>query len=114
MLNIMKPYDSPRNPKALMPHSYTDCEQITLTLKGRFAHHLRTPWLPDSTQWRADEHIEVGSPSALVIPPRLIHTTQALEAKCLLIDVFGPPRFDFSRLPGLVRNASEYPMPAAG
>lgn len=111
MLNIMRAYEKPRDPKVLMPHFHEDCEQITVALSGRFVHHLRKPWGPDSTQWSKDQHLEVGSPSALLIPPRLIHTTQAMEAGCRLIDVFGPPRLDFSRQPRMVRNAAEYPMP---
>lgn len=111
MLNVMKVYDGPRDPHALMPHTHQDDEQITVAAAGRFMHHLRTPWTPDSAQWRDDVHLDVGSPSALVIPSRLIHTTQAMEAGCWLIDVFGPPRMDFSSRPGLVRNADEYPMP---
>lgn len=113
MLNIMVPYDAPRDPKVLKPHSHGDYEQISVCLQGLFAHHLRTPWAPDSTQWREDAHVTVGSPSTLVIPPRLIHTTQALEAGCWLIDVFGPPRDDFSAMPGFVRNADDFPAPAA-
>lgn len=110
MVNVMEVYGAARDSKALMPHSHPDYEQITLCMAGPFVHHLRSPWLPDSTQWRADEHLEIGSPSALVIPPRLIHTTQAMAAGCWIIDVFGPPRMDFSLTPGLVINHDDYPM----
>ncbi|MGE3924837.1 MAG: hypothetical protein AB7G13_18040 [Lautropia sp.] len=111
MVNVMSAYEAPRDPRALMPHAHADYEQITLCMAGRFVHHLRAPWLPDSTSWRDDEHLGVESPSALVIPPRLVHTTQAMDRGCRLIDVFGPPRLDFSRVEGLVRNHQEYPMP---
>ncbi|OWT66172.1 hypothetical protein CEY11_00005 [Candidimonas nitroreducens] len=114
MVNIMFPYESPRDPHDLMPHAHEDFEQITVTPAGRFIHHLRTPWDMDSAQWRDDVHMRVGSPSALSIPDRLIHTTQAMEAGCRIIDVFGPPRMDFSLVPGMVLNGHEYPMPEAG
>lgn len=112
MVNVMDVYDAARDARALMPHAHADYEQITLCMAGPFVHHLRSPWLPDSTQWRADEHLQIGSPSALVIPPRVVHTTQAMAAGCWLIDVFGPPRLDFSLVPGMVRNHGDYPMPA--
>ena len=112
MVNVMDVYDAARDATALMPHSHADYEQITLCMAGPFIHHLRSPWGPDSTQWRCDEHLQIGSPSALVIPPRLVHTTQAMAAGCWLIDVFGPPRLDFSLIPGMVRNHDDYPMPA--
>lgn len=112
MVNVMDVYGAARDATALMPHSHADYEQITLCMAGPFVHHLRSPWVPDSTQWRADEHLAVGSPSALVIPPRVVHTTQAMAAGCWLIDVFGPPRMDFSLISGMVRNHEDYPMPA--
>lgn len=111
MVNITDVYPGQRDSKKLKPHSHQDFEQITLTCAGRFVHHLRTPWGIDSTQWRDDQHLDVGSPAALTIPAGLIHTSQAMEQGCWLVDIFGPPRVDFSLMPGFVRNADEYPMP---
>ncbi|QGZ65552.1 cupin domain-containing protein [Paraburkholderia acidisoli] len=110
MVNITDIYPGKRDSKKLKPHSHDDFEQITLTYAGRFAHHLRTPWGPDSTQWQADEHLEIDSPAAISLPAGLIHTSQALEAGCWLVDIFGPPRMDFSQMPGFVRNGDEYPL----
>lgn len=112
MINVFEPVDERRDPRKLSPHSHPDFEQLSIALSGRFVHHLRTPWGPDSTAWQPDERVEVGSPSTLVIPTELVHTTQSIgEGVNWLIDVFGPPRFDFSRQAGVVRNADEYPMP---
>lgn len=114
MINVFERKTERRDPRKLSPHSHPDFEQISLALEGTHIHHLRTPWTPDSSGWRADEHLEVGSPSVLVIPANLIHTTQDVGTGVTwLVDIFGPPRMDFSSQPGVVRNAAEYPMPAA-
>lgn len=113
MINVFERKTEQRDPRKLSPHSHADFEQISLALEGTFIHHLRTPWGPDSSHWVDDQHLEVHSPSALVIPTALVHTTQATGTGVnWLIDVFGPPRMDFSLQPGVVRNAAEYPMPA--
>jgi hypothetical protein len=53
------------------------------------------------------------SPSILVIPARVIHTTQDVgQGSTWLVDIFAPPRMDFSSKPGFVVNAAEYPLPA--
>jgi hypothetical protein len=112
MINVFERKTDRRDPRKLSPHSHADFEQISLALEGTFIHHLRTPWTADSLSWREDQHLEMGSPSALVIPTNLIHTTQDIgEGVAWLIDVFGPPRMDFSLQAGVVRNAAEYPMP---
>lgn len=112
MINVFQPARERRDPAKLSPHSHADFEQLSIALDGSFIHHLRTPWKADSAQWRMDEHLEVHSPSTLVIPTDLVHTTQSIgDGVNWLIDVFGPPRVDFSSQPGVVRNAAEYPMP---
>jgi hypothetical protein len=85
---------------------------MSLGLKGSFVHHLRYPWTPDKTRWRDDEHEHYDSPSILVIPARVIHTTQDVgQGSTWLVDIFAPPRMDFSSKPGFVLNAAEYPLP---
>lgn len=114
MMNVFERKTERRDPRKLSPHSHANFEQISLALEGTFVHHLRTPWTADSSTWREDNHLKVGSPSALVIPVNLTHTTQDVgDGVAWLIDIFGPPRMDFSLQPGVVRNAGEYPMPAA-
>src|SRR5262249_28744080 len=113
MINIFLPWTKRRDETKLSPHSHDDFEQVSLSLAGSFMHHLRYPWSPDKTTWREDEHVMVHSPSVLVIPARVIHTSQDIgEGVTRLIDVFGPPRADFSMKPGFVLNAEEYPLPS--
>src|SRR5450631_1904587 len=112
MINIFEPWTKRRDETKLSPHSHDDFEQVSLALEGSFVHHLRYPWGPNKTKWNEDEHEHYKSPSVLVIPPRVIHTTQDIgDGTTWLIDIFGPPRVDFSSKPDFVLNAAEYPMP---
>ena len=115
MINIFEPWQKRRDPSKLSPHWHDDFEQMSLGLKGAFTHHLRYPWGPDMTKWVEDEHaVYTASPSILVIPAGSVHTTQDTgEGVTWLVDIFGPPRVDFSSRPGFVLNAADYPMPAA-
>lgn len=114
MINIFERWTKRRDESKLSPHSHEDFEQISLGLMGGFAHHLRYPWTSDKSSWRNDEHeIYAASPNVLVIPARVIHTTHDIgEGTTWLIDVFGPPRMDFSSKPGFVLNEKDYPLPA--
>lgn len=112
MVNIFLAGKAPRDVRKMTPHSHADFEQGSLALRGSYVHHLRYPWTPDLPSWRADEHDCIGAPSLIVIPPKVIHTSQSVgEPPMQLVDIFAPPRDDFSLKPGLVCNAAEYPLP---
>jgi mannose-6-phosphate isomerase-like protein (cupin superfamily) len=112
MINVLAKREVPRDVTALSPHTHADFEQGSLALSGTYVHHMRYPWGPDMTTWQEDEHVELGSPSLLVVPPTIVHTSMNIGTETgWLIDLFAPPRMDFSKKPGMVCNENDYPLP---
>jgi hypothetical protein len=112
MVNYFYVDPEPRSPHQLSPHHHDDFEQISLQLEGDYVHHIRTPWTVDLDEWRDDEHQYCTSPAITIIPPPTVHTSQSVgHMRHQLVDIFSPPRIDFSERPGWVLNHDTYPMP---
>ena len=108
MINVFGPRTARRDPAQLSPHWHDDFEQGSVVLEGAWIHHLRYPWVPDSTEWREDQHLRCGAPSITIIPAGVEHTSQDTgDGRSWLVDVFAPPRADFLAR-GIVRNAADY------
>lgn len=111
MVNVFHAFDKPRPSNRMSPHFHEDFEQVSLTLAGDFIHHIRSPWTTDLDEWIDDEHRVCSSPSVTVIPPPTVHSSGWFEGQSQLLDIFAPPRVDFSSRAGWVLNAEDYPMP---
>lgn len=103
-------YEGPRTRSQLSPHSHAHHEQGSLAIKGNYKHHLRVKWGNNANLWQDDEHCAAPSPSLLVVPVNLIHTTEGVGNDAhILVDIFSPPRADFIAK-GWIYNAGDYTL----
>jgi len=114
LVNLFVHYKTRRDTSQLSPHWHDDFEQASLTLNGRWVHHMRYNWGPNLASWVPDDHAEMSTPSVIIIPATVVHTSRDVgEGESSLYDIFCPPRLDFARKKGFVINEAEYPLPDA-
>jgi hypothetical protein len=112
LVNLFVHYRTRRDTTQLSPHWHDDFEQASLTLNGKWVHHMRYSWGPDLSTWLPEEHGEMDTPSVIFIPATAVHTSRDVgDGETSLYDIFCPPRMDFARKKGFVINESEYPLP---
>lgn len=98
----------PHDQAKLAPHFHEDFEEGALVVTGEYIQHLRTPWNADARMWREDQHQPCGPRTLTIVPPQVIHTTQAQGAgPHLMLNIFAPARADQIQS-GMVLNAGEY------
>jgi hypothetical protein len=112
LVNWFAPQVGARDADRLSPHVHDAFEQASVTLRGDYVHHFRTPWTPRLRDWRSDEHPTAASPSVALIPPGIVHTSRAVgDGTHVLIDVFAPPRADFLEQRWVLNDDDYRPAP---
>ena len=100
--------NGPQDRGQLAPHCHDDFEEGALVVEGEYIQHLRTPWNADARQWRDDEHRTCGPGTVTIVPPTVIHTTEAISGgRHVMLNIFAPARADHIKS-GLVLNCDEY------
>jgi hypothetical protein len=98
-----------------MPHSHETFEHTLLCMSGGYILHMRYPWGKERADWREDEHVPIGTPSLVVVPPRVTHLPEAAGARNSMLDISAPPRADLmTGLPNFAESVRLYPFPASG
>lgn len=114
MVNLFGHFHTRRETTGLSPHWHDDFEQASLCFDGTWIHHLRYNWGANLADWVPDDHSELATPSVIVIPANVIHTSRDVGPdgpESSLYDIFCPPRMDFAAKPGFVLNEDDYPLP---
>jgi len=98
----------PHDRSQLAPHAHEGFEEGALVVEGEYVQHLRTPWTEDARRWRDDEHRLCGRGTFTIVPPAVVHTTEAIgSGRHMMLNIFAPARSDHIDN-GLVVNRSEY------